>query len=460
MTEAPFRQIPSVDRLVRMQGGVPSLLASTAARSLVAAMRSELRDSWPPLEGEKDYFSEQRLCERLARLRQALSLPYHRRVLNATGILLHTGLGRAPLAEAAQAALLAASGAALTEVSPSTGKRSKREEAVAALLCDLTGAEAGLVLNNNAAATMLALDATARGREVPISRGELVEIGGGYRMPDVMECAGCLMVEIGTTNRTRLRDYAGAIGENTGALLKVHPSNYRIEGFSESVELADLVALGREHGIPVIEDLGSGLMLSGGLPGDPREPSTLDSVQAGADLVCVSGDKLLGGPQAGIIVGRAEAVARVRAHPLYRAMRCSKLALSALEATLRIYRYGDPKREIPVQFALWREPAELRVRAEELLAAGKSCWTKLGYAAEIQDTDAFVGSGASPARPVASLCVVLRSESRKLEEDLRVLREGDPSVWARLEDGAIYLDMRSLAEGAEEDLLASFARLD
>jgi L-seryl-tRNA(Ser) seleniumtransferase len=353
-----------------------------------------------------------------------------------------------------------ASGPALTEVNPHSGKRNEREEAVGALLCELTGAEAALVVNNNAAATMIALDAIARDREVPVSRGELVEIGGGYRMPDVMARAGCIMVEIGTTNRTRLRDFENAITENTGALLKVHPSNYRIEGFSESVELDELVELGHRRELPVIEDLGSGLMLDGGLPNDPREPSTPQSVAAGADLVCVSGDKLFGGPQAGIILGKRAAVRRVRKHPLYRALRCSKLALSALEATLRIYLYGEPKREIPVQFALWRPIEEVRARAAQLLAAGQERFAALGYDAQVRDAHSYVGSGASPARPLESSCVVLRSEARDLEDDMRVLREGSPSVWARLEDGAIHLDLRSLAENADDELLAAFDRLE
>ncbi|MFQ5507619.1 MAG: L-seryl-tRNA(Sec) selenium transferase, partial [Planctomycetota bacterium] len=292
--QPPFHLLPSIDSLLRLQEDVPGALAKQAATLLVVGLKQRISNDWPPSEGEAAFLGEDALRQRLERIRADLLLPFHRRAVNATGILLHTGLGRAPLPEAAIRAITEVAGQGLVEVEAESGRRGRRETAVAELCCALTGAEAALVVNNNAAATLFGLDVLARGREVPVSRGELVEIGGGFRMPEVMERAGCRLVEVGATNRSRLQDYERAINENTGCLLKVHPSNFRIEGFTEEVPLLELVALGKRHGLPVFEDLGSGYLLADPLPHDSREPSVPASVASGADLISFSGDKLLG----------------------------------------------------------------------------------------------------------------------------------------------------------------------
>ena len=445
-----LHHLPSIDRLLRLQEGVPHQLAAKTARLLVERLRQQGKREGG-FEAEDVRLCEDGLREGLREIQRELNTPYHRRVLNATGILLHTGLGRAPLCEAAKAALGEVAGQALVEVDPETGGRGRREHAVRDLLCELTGAEDALVVNNNAAATLLGLQVFAQGREVPVSRGELVEIGGGFRMPEVMAQAGCKLVEVGATNRTRLADYEKAIGPETGCLLKVHPSNYRIEGFHQEVALRDLVTLGQKKGVPVFEDLGSGLCLDEALPHDAREPSVQSSVRTGVELCCFSGDKLLGACQAGILVGSKEWVGRVASHPLYRALRQSKLELAALEATLRVYLYGDPKREIPVLRGIFGEVEELEKRAERLKARleGLPSFTKARLS--VVASTAFVGSGSTPARGIESRAV--RIEGLKDPQDiLRTWRRGSPSLWARIEDGAVLLDLRSLAPNEDHEV--------
>ncbi len=452
---ALLRRLPSVDRCLRLQEGVPGPLAREAARRLLESLRGELlAGGRPDLEA---LFEDRGLAGALAEVRRRLETPAHRRVVNATGILLHTGLGRAPLPRAARAALVEVSGQALVEVDPESGKRGRRERAVAALLRRLTGAEAALVVNNNAAATLLALDALARGGEVPVSRGELVEIGGGFRMPEVMAQAGCRLVEVGSTNRTRLDDYARAIGPETRALLKVHPSNFRIEGFTASVPLADLVTLGEEHGLPVLEDQGSGYLLQEPLPHDGRERPVSRSLEEGAALVCFSGDKLLGSCQAGLLAGRKEAVDRAASHPLYRALRCDKCQLAALEATLRIYLHGNPKEEIPVLRAIFRPLEELEAEGEALVKALAPAARSLSFEAVLRPSPAYVGSGATPARSIASLAVVLGSTGGGSPRELaRRLRLARPSIWGRVEEDALWLDLRSLEPGDAGEVVRVF----
>ena len=373
-----------------------------------------------------------------ARCAQAQAL-WHRRVINATGVVLHTGIGRAPLARAAQQALVAAAGYAIVEVDLATGKRNQREEAVAGLLQDLSAAPGALVVNNNAAMTTLVLAALAGGREVVVSRGELVEIGGGFRMPDVMAQAGCKLVEVGTTNRTHLRDYERAIGTATAMLLKVHPSNFRMQGFTTAPALAELANLARKTGLHAVEDLGSGLLLDAPLPGLEEEPRVRQSLASGAHLVCFSGDKLLGGPQCGILLGDRDAVAQVRAHPLYRAFRCDKLTLAALEATLRIYRDGQPLVEIPTLAMLAQDQQALRQRAEQLAK-------KVG--GTVQPSESFAGSGSNPARPLPSFAVALPGGA-PLCAALRT-RPKVP-VFARVAAQQVLLDLRTLlAEDLDE----------
>lgn len=459
--QSAFRRLPAIDRLLRLQEEVAPALAREAARQLVADLRHRMQQNWPPAEGEEAALSEEALLTQLSRIREQLVRPWHRRVLNGTGILLHTGLGRSPLAARARAALAEVGGAAMVEVDPETGKRNRREHAVAAHLTALTDAEAALVVNNNAAATLLALDALARGRKVPVSRGELVEIGGGFRMPEVMERAGCRLVEVGATNKTRLADFERAIDAETGCLLKVHPSNYRIEGFAAEVSLEDLVALGREHGLPVYEDLGSGYLLEEPLPHDARERSVIETLATGVDLVSISGDKLLGSCQAGILVGKKEWVDRCAKHPLYRALRLDKLSLAVLEATLAVYRFGDPKREIPVLQSIFASTAELESRGEALLGALQPVCAQQGIRVELERCLSYVGSGATPARGLSSRALAFRlsSDGGGIEHLAARLRRGRPSLWGRIENDEFLVDLRSLQPEEDREIPGLFAGL-
>jgi len=448
-----LRCIPSLDAFLRGQNlvSVKRGVAARESRRYLDAIRSEV------LAGKLDevrvadlFESSQAEREVLARCDAAQST-HHGRVLNGTGIVLHTGIGRAPLAPAAQAALIEAAGYSIVEVDPRTGLRNQREACISALLQDILGVESALVVNNNAAATTLVLAAMSGGREVITSRGELVEIGGGFRVPDVMRQAGCRMVEVGATNRTHLRDYEGAVGPDTAMVLKVHTSNYRLVGFHGTPDLSELVTMAHQHGLLAFEDLGSGLLFDGNVAGLVHEPRVSDSVATGADLICFSGDKLLGGPQSGIIVGDQEVVARVRAHPLYRAMRCDKLTLAALEATLRIYRDGDPGNEIPVLRALGRTSEELQQPAEDLVALLRGSGSVVLQQASVLESDSFAGSGANPAHPVPSLAVALPGGERVSE----VLRNGPGiPVFTRIADDRVLLDLRSL-EGEDLNLVAT-----
>jgi L-seryl-tRNA(Ser) seleniumtransferase len=417
-----LRDLPSVDELAR---AVDDPLAVDAARSVLARAREEIRAGFSP----GDLASRVRIAVAGARA------PALRRVLNATGILVHTNLGRAPLSEAAlERVREVGRGYSNLEYELSAGGRGSRQDHVAGLLRRLTGAEAALVVNNNAAAVLLALAALAEGREVVVSRGELIEIGDGFRIPEVLARSGARLVEVGTTNRTRVGDYERAIGPETAVLLRVHQSNFRVVGFTEQPRLAELVGVGRRHGVPVVEDVGSGVLAE-----VPGEPSVRESVGAGADLVCFSGDKLLGGPQAGVVVGRAELVERLRRHPLQRALRADKLTLAALEGTLGLYL--DPERalrEVPVLRMLGEDGAAVRARAERLagLVDGR-----------VEETVGRVGGGALPLAELPSFACAV-------EEELAApLRLGEPPVVGVVRDGALLLDCRTLTD-AEVDEVA------
>jgi L-seryl-tRNA(Ser) seleniumtransferase len=360
-------------------------------------------------------------------------------VLNATGVVVHTNLGRAPLAPTAldRVAEIGRSYSNL-EYDLGSGSRGSRQDHCAGHLLALTGAEASLVVNNNAAAVMLALAALAEGREVVVSRGELVEIGDGFRIPEVLARSGARLVEVGTTNRTRVADYERALSEQTAVLLRVHQSNFRIVGFTEQASLEELAALARRHGLPLVDDLGSGVL---GTFHD--EPSVRASLVAGADLVCFSGDKLLGGPQAGIVVGRADLVGRLRSHPLQRALRADKLTLAALEGTLALYREpGRALREVPVLRMLNEPAAEVRKRAERLAAlAGGS----------VAETTCRVGGGALPLAELPSFACALP------EALAAPLRAGDPPVVGIVRDGHLLLDCRTLSDAEIDDVVRAVA---
>jgi L-seryl-tRNA(Ser) seleniumtransferase len=369
-----------------------------------------------------------------------------RRTINATGIVLHTNLGRAPLAPEALAAIEeVAAGYCNLEFDLESGRRGSRTQAIEPLLRELTTAEAALVVNNGAAAILLALSALANGGEVIVSRGELVEIGGGFRVPDVIRQGGARLVEVGATNKTRLADYRAAIGPGTRVLLKVHQSNFRTIGFTAETSIAELAALAREHSLPVVADLGSGLLQE--TPGT-TEPTVCEALSAGADLVTCSGDKLLGGPQAGLIVGKKAAVDPLRHHPLLRAIRLDKMSLAALEATLMLHR--DLPQRIPVLRMLSQTEAELEQRAARLQAM-------LGTGS-IEGSDAFAGGGSLPEERIASRAVAL--EFRVGAEAAAVrLRSGDPPVIGRIKDGRLLLDMLTVSDREVPELAAALRRV-
>jgi L-seryl-tRNA(Ser) seleniumtransferase len=419
-----LRDLPSVDELAR-DAGDP--LAVGAARTVLHRAREEIRLGVDPGDLSARVRDELRAARR----------PSLRRVLNATGVLVHTNLGRAPLAaEALERVREVASGYSNLEYDLDAGSRGSRQDHVAAILQRLTGAEAALVVNNNAAAVLLALAALAEGREVVVSRGELIEIGDGFRIPDVLARSGARLVEVGTTNRTRADDYERAVGPDTAVLLRVHQSNFRVVGFTEQPRLAELAAVARRHDLPLIDDLGSGVLTD-----LADEPSARDVLAAGADLVCFSGDKLLGGPQAGIVVGRADLVERLRRHPLQRALRADKLTLAALEGTL-LLSLDTPER-IPVVRML-AEPREIvRARAERLASL---------VGGDVEETVGRVGGGALPLAELPSFACAV-------EEELAApLRSADVPVIGIVRDGRLLLDCRTLRENELDDVAAAVAQ--
>ncbi len=376
-------------------------------------------------------------------------------VINATGIVLHTGLGRAPMApEAVWALAGVASGYAPVEIDIESGKRNKRSDSVRGLLRSLTGAESATVVNNNAGALVLTLSTLAKGRDVVVSRGELIEIGGSFRLPDVIESGGAVLRGVGTTNKTRLADYERAIGDGSGAILKMHTSNYRIEGFTQSASIDELASLGSAHGVPVIHDTGSGLLSESGHPAiSDDEPDAAASIAAGADLVIFSGDKLLGGPQAGVIAGRRELIERIEANPLARALRVDKLVLAALEATLRLYRDhpGEIDRRIPVRAMLRTPVHELERRARSI--AERLIVPDHARAEVLVGIDGFVGGGSAPADAIESAGLRIRSTSISESEIGRRLRLGQPRVVGRVVDNSVVLDLRAVLPDQDEGII-------
>jgi L-seryl-tRNA(Ser) seleniumtransferase len=428
-----FRTLPSVhevlERLSPALAAYPHALMVSEIRRVLDAARRDLR------AGLRNGPSiETRVEQALA----ALDRPSLRRVINATGVVLHTNLGRAPLGP-----LPVLPGYSNLEYDPVTGRRGKRDAHVAGLLERLLGATA-IAVNNNAAALYLALHELAAGGEVVISRGELIEIGDGFRIPEIMARSGAVMREVGTTNRTRVEDYRDAITPNTRLLLRVHPSNFRIQGFTARPELRELVALGRERGIPVYEDLGSGCLADLRAFG-VDEPLVTESLQAGADLVSFSGDKLLGGPQAGILAGKPELVTRLRRNPMFRALRLDKMVYQALEATLRnlLFERWD---EIPALAMIRQSAATIRERAEAFLE-------RSGVHGQLADGFSVIGGGATPEQSIPTCLIVL--DSPNVADVERRLRAGQPPVVARVEDQKLVLDLRTVLAQEEEELAAA-----
>jgi L-seryl-tRNA(Ser) seleniumtransferase len=450
-SQAPNRRraIPSVERLLRAPEGA-ALVARYRREHVVEAVRAVLDDERRVASDAPGPPDESALIDRVAARLDAASAPRLVQVVNATGVVLHTNLGRALLAEDAVAALVAAARhPGNLELELATGRRGERDALVADDLRALTGAEAALVVNNNAAAVLLALNTLAADRDVVVSRGELVEIGGAFRIPDVMSKSGARLREVGTTNRTHPEDYRRAIGPATALLLKVHTSNYRVVGFTAATELAELVAIGREAGVPVVEDLGSGALVDLSALGLPREPVVRERIAAGADLVTFSGDKLLGGPQAGIVVGRRELVARLAANPLRRALRPDKLTLAALGATLRLYREApDLPARLPTLRWLTR-PLDDMERVGE--AAGRALAAKLGagYRVTLVRSECEVGSGAMPAVPLESRALAVEHPDVSAERIAARFRAARPPVLGRIHDGRFLLDLRGIFDPTE-----------
>ncbi len=448
------RALPAVDLLLRQPGlaaltdEFPRTEIVAAARALLARWRERLRRDAATVPDLRTLVRE--VHEELFRRRQ----PSLRRVINATGVVLHTGLGRAPLAEEAlQAILDTATGYCNLELDLASGERGDRHAHVRTLLQELTGAADALVVNNNAAATLLALAALAGGRAAVIARGQLVEIGGSYRLPEIMHAAGCKMVEVGTTNRTRCTDYEQAIGPDTAAIVRVHTSNYRVVGFVEETPIAELARLARERGLVFIDDLGSGLL-------QPQagwdEPAVAESLAAGAHIVLFSADKLLGGPQAGIMLGEPDLIARCRRHPLARALRPDKLTFAALEATLRLYRDpAAPTQRVPTWRMLLTSLSTLRERAERLAAQLRAALP----AADVQPLtgDSYAGGGTLPTLPFPTWVVRVRCHVGASRAIATTLRQRDLPVLARLHDDALVLDVRTLRDDELDDLAAALA---
>jgi L-seryl-tRNA(Ser) seleniumtransferase len=447
----PRRALPSVDRLLASESLRPAIaeygrpLVTGEVREVLAVARAGVEDGFrapDPAELAAD------VEQRLAALLRSTLFP----VINATGVVVHTNLGRAPLSPAARKAMdLIAAGYSNLEYDLGTGLRGSRYLHAEALLCRLTGAEAALVVNNNAGAVLLALAALAKGREVIVSRGQLVEIGGGFRIPDVMRQSGARLVEVGTTNRTHSKDFREALSSKTAFLLRVHSSNFKQIGFTAEVALEEMVALGRESGVPVLDDLGSGSLLDTTRYGLAPEPMVQQSVAAGADLTTFSGDKLLGGPQAGLIVGREAAVARLRIHPLARALRVDKGTLAALQATLLHYVRGEAEQEVPV----WR----MITLSLETLAARAAAWAaemrSHGISATVVPAASTVGGGSLPGETLPTRALALTHPSPNALA--AALRSGDPPVIARISEGQLILDPRTVPPEADGLLLRALA---
>jgi L-seryl-tRNA(Ser) seleniumtransferase len=452
---ALLRDLPSVDRLLKHAradarlSGLNRDYVTRRCRDVLDEIRRQIGRGDPISAAELD---EGAIVNRIERQIRLDSQPRLTAVVNATGTILHTNLGRALLPQAAIDALCRVAGhPSNVEYDLERGVRGKRETLVEDLLLWLTGAEAATVVNNNAAAVLVAVNSIASGKEVVVSRGELVEIGGAFRIPEILAKSGGLLREVGTTNRTHPEDYERAIGPNTGLLLKVHTSNYRIVGFSSEVELRSLVAIGKRHGIPVMEDLGSGALVDLSEHGVPKEPVVSEQVALGADVVTFSGDKMLGGPQAGLIVGKRTWIDEISRNPLHRAVRCGKLTMAALEATLKLYQQSvDVVQLVPTLRSFTRPVAEIadlgaRVLPELRKALGD------GYRVSLEDSTAQVGSGALPTEELPTKIIAVESEALSADRVAERFRAASPPIIGRVQDGRFLLDLRTIFD--EHDVI-------
>lgn len=450
-TENPalFSQIPATDRLLR-DPAFTSLIEHAGHRQVVTVVRQLQDEARAAIrqQGELPAWGADWARAAAGRLSAQAQSPL-RPVFNLTGTVLHTNLGRAIQADAAVAAVSQVMRAPVTlEYSLDDAGRGHRDRGLADLLCRLTGAEDACIVNNNAAAVLLMLAATANGKEVVVSRGELVEIGGAFRIPDVMRQAGCRLHEVGTTNRTHARDYRDAINEHTGLLMKVHTSNYSVEGFTKAVDEAELAAIGQEQGIPVVADLGSGSLVDLSQYGLPKEPMPQALIASGVSLVSFSGDKLLGGPQAGIIVGKRELIAKLQQHPLKRALRADKMTLAALEATLRLYLHPEKLRQsLPTLRLLTRDQDDIRAQGERLLAALQA--HNPAFAVRLESCLSQIGSGSLPVDRLPSWALTFTPHDGRgttLDALAQRWRQQDMPVLGRIYDGRLWLDLRCLED--------------
>ena len=456
-----LRNLPSVNELLE-NPALKQVVDRVNHNVVVSGVRSfldNLRHEVQTATAERHVPSPSELAEKIAKWILEQQSPHLRPVINATGILLHTGLGRAPLAEEAlQAVREVSQGYSSLEVDLTTGQRSQRMLAVERQLRQLTGAEAALVVNNNAAATMLTLAALAPHREVIVSRGELVEIGGSYRLPDVMQWSGAVLREVGTTNRTRKEDYAAAIHDGTGALMKVHPSNYQVVGFTESATLAELVDLARQHQIPLIDDVGSGALIDFRTYGVAGEPVIADRIKAGSDVVLLSGDKMLGGPQCGILVGKRKWLDIIARHPLNRALRVDKMTLAALVATLNLYRDASTaEQRIPLMALLSTSLENLKSRADRM--APQILATRDVESVQVIEEVNYLGGGSLPNQEKPTWCLAISPARGNVAQLATRLRSSNPPVLGRVQQGRLLLDLRTIFPSQDRMVVEAFQQL-
>ena len=457
-----LRELPSIEKLLllpEMQELLSSYsrtLVTNALRSVVSSVREQIQHGGTT-EALPDYAEYVTLAYQ--EIKEIISPPL-RTVINATGTVTHTNLGRALLSQSACDSLQnAAQNYVNLEYDLQTGKRGHRDRITEPLLQQLTGCEASTVVNNNAAAVLIALQTVAKGKEVIVSRGELIEIGGAFRIPDVMAASGAILREVGTTNRTHLRDYAEAINEDTALLLKVHPSNYKIVGFTSTPEMHELTELGAERDIPTMEDLGSGALIDLSEYGLPKEPVVADRIAEGVDIVTFSGDKLLGGPQAGIIVGKANWIHQIRKNPLMRALRVDKLTIAALSTTLQAYLHQDNITEhFPMLHRYTRSIDDLQNAAEQLLEKLKNIFQD-SISIDVLETQSEIGSGSLPVETLPSIAVVLTPKTISISKLSEYFRQGKVPVIGRIENDQLFFDLRTLYESELQDFLQTAAEV-